>query len=209
MRQVHFLITTSFLSQFSLAALSNTTTTIDTFSIYNVLITALPASLLAEATNTAKLGSDLAAQFSTGTPGWFQSLPSDVKSFLLSEGSALITTVITPTSSPAILTSPTTTWNTTTSLTPTPLSPSPTSQSSTDPPTSSTDPTPPPTRTPDSSGLSTGAKAGIGVGVPLSVIAVTGLVLLAWRWLRRRNNSPPSTIPEMRGRGRTPTLWLP
>ncbi|KAF2094492.1 hypothetical protein NA57DRAFT_60533 [Rhizodiscina lignyota] len=68
---------------------------VNTASIYGVLITALPSSLLAEATNTAKLSSDIANQFKTTTPGWFQSLPSDVQSYLIDQGESTMSVMST------------------------------------------------------------------------------------------------------------------
>ena len=45
-----------------------------------------------------------------------------------------------------------------------------------------------------SGGLSTGAKVGIGVGVPLGIIAFAGLAAIIF--LRRRTRGAEQTLPE-------------
>ncbi|RMY48928.1 hypothetical protein D0865_07806 [Hortaea werneckii] len=54
-------------------------------SVLQVLQTALPSSLVAEAlTNSAAVSSEIASQFSAGeTPTWFTALPSDVQTYLV------------------------------------------------------------------------------------------------------------------------------
>ncbi|KAI7365795.1 hypothetical protein KC336_g21373, partial [Hortaea werneckii] len=54
-------------------------------SVLQVLQTALPSSLVAEAlTNSAAVSSEIASQFSAGeTPTWFTALPSDVQTYLI------------------------------------------------------------------------------------------------------------------------------
>ncbi|KAF1817068.1 hypothetical protein P152DRAFT_7313 [Eremomyces bilateralis CBS 781.70] len=54
-------------------------------SILSVLVTALPASLLAvAATDTAAVSSIIASEFAAGsTPSWFAALPTDVQTYLL------------------------------------------------------------------------------------------------------------------------------
>ncbi|KAF2770963.1 hypothetical protein EJ03DRAFT_326032 [Teratosphaeria nubilosa] len=64
------------------------TTSVDyssSVSVLSVLETALPSSLIAEAvTNSAAVSSQIASEFAEGsTPGWFQSLPPDVKTYLV------------------------------------------------------------------------------------------------------------------------------
>jgi hypothetical protein len=54
-------------------------------SIIQVLQTALPSSLVAEAlTNSAAVGSEIASQFAAGeTPTWFTALPTDIQGYLV------------------------------------------------------------------------------------------------------------------------------
>ncbi|KAK1823703.1 hypothetical protein LTR12_001889 [Friedmanniomyces endolithicus] len=53
-------------------------------SIYSVLQTALPSSLVAEAlTNPSAASSDIAAEFATATPSWFTALPTDIQTYLV------------------------------------------------------------------------------------------------------------------------------
>ena len=54
-------------------------------SVYAVLATALPSSLVAEAlTNSQAVASEIASEFSAGsTPAWFTSLPTAIQSYLL------------------------------------------------------------------------------------------------------------------------------
>ena len=54
-------------------------------SVYAVLATALPSSLVAEAlTNTGAVASQIASEFSVGsTPAWFTALPTGIQSYLL------------------------------------------------------------------------------------------------------------------------------
>ncbi|GAB7338619.1 hypothetical protein MBLNU457_5354t1 [Dothideomycetes sp. NU457] len=53
-------------------------------SIYQVLATALPSSLVAEAlTNSAAVSSEIASEFRAGaTPSWFAALPTDIQTYL-------------------------------------------------------------------------------------------------------------------------------
>ncbi|KAK3672529.1 hypothetical protein LTR78_007579 [Recurvomyces mirabilis] len=56
----------------------------DIVLIYQVLQTALPSSLIAEAmTNPAAASSEIAAEFSTATPTWFTALPTDIQTYLV------------------------------------------------------------------------------------------------------------------------------
>ena len=54
-------------------------------SIFSVLQTALPSSLVAEAlTNSAAVSNQIASQFLAGeTPSWFQELPSDIQTYIV------------------------------------------------------------------------------------------------------------------------------
>lgn len=54
-------------------------------SVYAVLATALPSSLVAEAlTDPAAVSSEIASEFSAGiTPSWFAALPTGIQSYLL------------------------------------------------------------------------------------------------------------------------------
>lgn len=58
---------------------------LNSLSVVSVLQTALPSSLLNEAlTNSAGVSSQIASQFAAGeTPGWFSSLPNEVKTYLV------------------------------------------------------------------------------------------------------------------------------
>lgn len=53
-------------------------------SIFSVLQTALPSSLLSQALagKTQAVISEVSAEFKTETPGWFSSLPADIKTLL-------------------------------------------------------------------------------------------------------------------------------
>ena len=63
------------------AAIANRSASV---SIYQVLQTALPSSLVAEAmTNPAAASSEIAAEFSTATPTWFTALPTDIQTYLV------------------------------------------------------------------------------------------------------------------------------
>ncbi|KAK3068024.1 hypothetical protein LTR53_014726 [Teratosphaeriaceae sp. CCFEE 6253] len=76
-------------SAFAASVLAQDTTaaaaSINPISLYSVLQTALPSSLVAEAlTNSAAASSEIAAQFAAGqTPTWFSALPSDIKTYLV------------------------------------------------------------------------------------------------------------------------------
>ncbi|KAK1068775.1 hypothetical protein LTR74_005433 [Friedmanniomyces endolithicus] len=57
---------------------------VDQISIYSVLQTALPSSLVAEAlTNPSAASSDIAAEFATATPSWFTALPTNIQTYLV------------------------------------------------------------------------------------------------------------------------------
>ncbi|KAI9710942.1 MAG: hypothetical protein M1820_002379 [Bogoriella megaspora] len=58
---------------------------LDTLSVYNVLKTALPPSLVSLAlADPSSASSEIAAEFSGGqTPTWFQNLPSDIKTYIV------------------------------------------------------------------------------------------------------------------------------
>ncbi|CAK1356144.1 hypothetical protein CB0940_00216 [Cercospora beticola] len=64
---------------------SQTQDAAELLSVVSILQTALPSSLLNEAlTNSAGVSSQIASQFAAGeTPGWFSSLPNEVKTYLV------------------------------------------------------------------------------------------------------------------------------
>ncbi|TKA80433.1 hypothetical protein B0A55_03378 [Friedmanniomyces simplex] len=66
------------------AAPQASSASLDQVSVYAVLQTALPSSLVAEAlTNPAAASSEIAAEFATSTPAWFTGLPSNIKTYLV------------------------------------------------------------------------------------------------------------------------------
>lgn len=64
----------------------------DLNSIFNVLQTALPSSLVAEAlTNSAAVSSEIASQFAAGeTPSWYSALPTDIQSYFAPTDAAAV-----------------------------------------------------------------------------------------------------------------------
>jgi len=74
------------ISAFAATAFAQQSTpTEDVVSIFSVLQTALPSSLVAEAlTNSDAVSSQIASQFLAGeTPSWFQELPSDIQTYIV------------------------------------------------------------------------------------------------------------------------------
>ncbi|KAF2085202.1 hypothetical protein K490DRAFT_59036 [Saccharata proteae CBS 121410] len=71
-------------------AVERRATSLDQASVVNVLLTALPPSLLSVAiTNAAAASSEIESEFAAGmTESWFEALPTDIQSYLLGEGSA-------------------------------------------------------------------------------------------------------------------------
>ncbi|KAF4556955.1 Hypothetical protein D9617_1g088370 [Elsinoe fawcettii] len=76
--------TVAFVSALSATAMAQSQS-IDLVSVYQVLQTALPSSLVQEAlTNSDAVSSQIASQFAAGqTPSWFTALPTDIQSFLI------------------------------------------------------------------------------------------------------------------------------
>ncbi|KAK5115956.1 hypothetical protein LTR62_000412 [Meristemomyces frigidus] len=64
---------------------TDASTTENIASIYQVLATALPSSLVAEAmTNPVAASSEISAEFAAGsTPTWFTALPTDIQTYLV------------------------------------------------------------------------------------------------------------------------------
>ncbi|KAG8625800.1 hypothetical protein KVT40_006201 [Elsinoe batatas] len=69
----------------ALSATAYAQSSLDLISVYQVLQTALPTSLVQEAlTNSDAVSSQIASQFAAGqTPSWFTALPTNIQSFLI------------------------------------------------------------------------------------------------------------------------------
>ncbi|KAF2223124.1 hypothetical protein BDZ85DRAFT_282158 [Elsinoe ampelina] len=69
----------------ALSATAYAQASLDLVSVYQVLQTALPSSLIQEAlTNSDAVSSQIASEFAAGqTPSWFTALPTDIQSFLI------------------------------------------------------------------------------------------------------------------------------
>lgn len=135
-------------------ATTTTSSTLNSASVYSVLLTALPSSLLNLAqTNAPAVSSIIQSDLANGkTPAWFTALPKDIQTYLVP---ATVTNTPDTTRSnlePTIEIPTATTLQTTSTPAPGPAG----------------EPTPP-------TGLSIGAKVGIGVGVPIAVIAVAAV----------------------------------
>ncbi|KAF2095444.1 hypothetical protein NA57DRAFT_79169 [Rhizodiscina lignyota] len=187
--QSQFSLASSVTETFTIVTTFSADTTYNTASIYGVLLTALPSSLLAEATNTVEFSSDIAAQFSSGTPKWFQTLPSDVQNYIIAPGpQTLISTRVVDISTTTSSEQPRSTSSTLAS-------------SRTSTPSTSVSPT----QTPLSTGLGTGAKIAVGILAPVAAIACTAVVALIL-WNRKRmvrssgvaSHLPASALPELR-----------
>ena len=141
-----------------------------------VLLTALPASLRQiAATNIPAVSSILWREFlDDNKPAWFTALPSNIQSYLI------------------VQYGPSTAWPTSTRSS-SASSASTTLDSSTitsAPATSSTsDPDSPPT---SDSGISQGAKIGIGIGVPLGALALLAVLIPCCFAFRKKKQKKPS-----------------
>lgn len=150
-------------------ATTTTSSTLNSASVYSVLLTALPPSLLNLAqTNAPAVSSIIQSDFANGkTPAWFTALPKDIQTYLVPAAATSTPDTTRSNPEPTIEVTTATTLQTTSTPAPGPAG----------------EPTPP-------AGLSIGAKVGIGVGVPVAVIAVAavaGAYLLGVRRGSRRD----------------------
>ncbi|KAF2497392.1 hypothetical protein BU16DRAFT_580080 [Lophium mytilinum] len=150
---------------------------IDPVSLEAVLLTALPLSLqLMALTNIPAVSKVLWSEFlDNNKPDWFTALPADIKSYLVRQYGP--STAWATTSAPSASSSPSsfiTSTATPSSSIALPIA-APTSSSST-----SASP---------HHGLSAGAKIGLGVGIPIAVLAIIAALLACCLLRRRRRNA--------------------
>lgn len=140
-------------------------------SVYDVLATVLPSSVLALAiTNAPAAVTEIRSEIRNGQATWFTQLPTSVQSYLRSLGDGQLSLAATSTASTASVGGHATSSVASSAATPT---------------QSSSPSNPPPPSPSHCSCLSAGAVAGIGVGTGLAVvISALGAFLLFWRRAR-------------------------
>ncbi|KAF2253403.1 hypothetical protein BU26DRAFT_222214 [Trematosphaeria pertusa] len=184
-------------------------------SVASVLMTAIPPeSLQLALTNSASFSAELASLLSAGnTPQWYQDLPSDVKTLLPQLYPATMTAEMTasddPNSSPARTSAPITSSSTMPSTSQVTATNSPTwvsvgvgyDSTSTTLSTATVQPTASSSQSPATAGsngaLSTGAKVGIGVGIPsVALIAAAGIgaFIIGMRRGKRNTQTAPNAV---------------
>ncbi|EON61178.1 hypothetical protein W97_00390 [Coniosporium apollinis CBS 100218] len=150
-------------------------------SVLSVLLTALPPSLLVlAATNEAAASSAILQEFLTGTPSWYQNLPTEVQNYLLSSTATnAYTTGPTRTTFASSVSTRSVALGLPSSITALPGYSSIASAAAT--PAGSND-----AITQDEGGLSSGTKIGIGVGAGVGVIALIAAIAIFFTGKKRR-----------------------